>query len=317
MKRHFADFGYLAIVTTFLLLGCNETSLNGTSGTSKTRPKGNQDGIGKTDPVDDPEEDVDDGVEKDSKDEQETDTDAGSKETEEPEEPVLELEDAEKCRTKKEGRVNVVMIFDNSGSQNDSDLRSMRAGATALANTVSAEAKKEKAPLMALSVVKFSSNAAIGPNAWVETSDASFDSKITGDINWATADDGGDTYYAKAFAKAQELLGQRSTSASEKYHRNFIVFLTDGEPENNSDRTQALATATELVNTKGVALFPVGTGDGLDGDALSTLQQFALPKTGEVSPEHKGQLLQAETQQQITSIFSDIVKNLLVDPCKE
>jgi uncharacterized protein YegL len=216
------------------------------------------------------------------------------------------------CVSAGSGRMHTVLIFDNSGSQSGDDLASMRTGATGLANRVATEAAKAGAPVMSMSVVRFSSDAVIGANGWVKSTDAAFLSKITADINAATADDGGGTEYHTAFAKAQELYAQIDSTAATKTDRNFVVFLTDGDPDDDLD---ALPTAQSLVQDKGVAVIAIATGAS-GGDAVATLKQFALPAAGVVAPDHVGRQLLAETQAEIEQIFGNVASSILVDPCK-
>ena len=83
------------------------------------------------------------------------------------------------------GEVNVVLVFDNSGSQSSADLQSMRQGASSLVSELSSLASQSGAPFVPyVSTVRFSDTATIGSRRWVNLKTNSSDA--TSDVNEAT-----------------------------------------------------------------------------------------------------------------------------------
>lgn len=200
------------------------------------------------------------------------------------------------------GEVNIVLVFDNSGSQSSSDLQSMRSGAAGLLSELSALASQINSPFIPfVSVVRFSDSATIGANRWVNMKTNS--GGATTDVNAATADDGGNTHYAQALARVGDLFREKQASISKKNQRNFVVFLSDGEPDDDSAVRSAAQSVTDQA---GAVHITVGTG----GKKFTILKEMSGIVSANLPPNHRGQFFEASGQAALSATFRQVGDNL-------
>jgi uncharacterized protein YegL len=127
-------------------------------------------------------------------------------------------------------------------------------------------------------------------------------SVATSDVNAATADDGGSTYYVQALSRVAELFSRKQAAASKKNQRNFVVFLSDGAPD---DRAQVRSSAQGIADQAGAVFFTVATG----GDG-AVLQEMAGLVPSSPHPNHRGQYFQAAGQAALATTFRQVGDSL-------
>jgi uncharacterized protein YegL len=200
------------------------------------------------------------------------------------------------------GEVNVVLVFDNSGSQSSADLQSMRQGASSLISELSSLATQAGAPFIPyVSVVRFSNTATIGSRRWVNLKTNSGDA--SSDVNEATADDGGSTHYVQALQRVGDLFREKGASHSKANQRNFVVFLSDGEPD---DEGSVRSSAQSIADQHGAAYIAIGTG----GTTFTILKEMSGIISTNMKSGHSGQFFAAANQSAVSTTFRQVAERL-------
>jgi uncharacterized protein YegL len=195
------------------------------------------------------------------------------------------------------GQLNVVLVFDASGSQSDADQQSMRTGALSLLTELKTIAARVNSFAVNVSVVSFSAQATIASNRWVDVGKASAGTES--DINQATSGQSGGTIYANAIQKANELLREKGATPSKQEQRNYVVFLSDGEAK---DKDAVRGSAQSLVDQTGGVFLTIGTG----GSKFPELQMMSSLTTAQLPPDHRGQFTEAKDQTALSTVFRQV-----------
>ncbi len=241
---------------------------------------------------------------------------------------------------------NIVLVFDNSGSQLDTDpgpLPLRQLGAQKFVQTFSDYLLKAPQKKVHLSVVKFASDAEILTRdgllnlnkGWYELTTENRPKIDQAVIDASTNPDGG-TRYSPAFLNAVDLMNKKGTSVNEKTHRNFVVFLTDGAPNLTGFMPSGYPAPTEtelqiqapvniLVNTYGAAIIVMATGTRLGDDHLfggeggisdtkaeQIAQGLALPAVGITWPTHAGKYRRASTPDEAQASWDLLFNDMMV-----
>jgi|GEM_PF-1572952 len=195
------------------------------------------------------------------------------------------------------GQLNVVLVFDNSGSQSNSDLQSMRAGASILLSELKTIGARSNSFAANVSVVYFSSSASIGSNRWVDVGKNAAGAEA--DVNQATSKRGGDTFYGNAIQRANELLREKGASPAKQEQRNYVVFLSDGEPD---DKDAVNSSAQSLIDQTGGVFLTIGTG----GTSFPVLQSMSNMVSSQLPADHRGQFAVAKDQTALAGVFRQV-----------
>ena len=204
-------------------------------------------------------------------------------------------EDIDLCT--ENGEINMVLVFDNSSSQSSGDLESMRSGATNLVNQLSNIGLSKKFQTN-VSVVRFSSTATPGLNGWNNVNDGR--AQILQDITEATTDDSGSTQYQPALNEVENLFVTAQAGLAGDDKRNFVVFLSDGRPD---DDEGVAAVTQQLADTFNAAFLTIGTGS----DDFDVLQAMAQTRGNNNYPAgHQGKFFAAEDQANLATVFNQV-----------
>ncbi len=200
--------------------------------------------------------------------------------------------------------INVVLVLDNSGSQEDTDPTGVRRLASLeFAAKLDSVAKSNPKLKVSVSTISFARNVEFTSNRWVRLGDGAGLGRVSADINQATGPTRNGTYYAPALRAASQLLGEIGTDSAKKSHRNFVLFMTDGKP---NGAEQSSERQTELGNLTGrfdAAIIGVASGTGIDGEQVPEVEALAKPVSNPLKPKHVGQYIRARSGDDVTRAF--------------
>ena len=184
--------------------------------------------------------------------------------------------------------LNIVLVFDRSGSQSDDDQDNMEAGARGFITNLNKLSTEGKRVAARASVVRFNGDSQIGANRWQDIMTAGGMQTTFTDIGWANSGNSGDTHYHEALANVETLLNEIKAQVSNANSRNFVVFLSDGEPDSQS---KVMPAAQSVLDKFGVAYISIGIG--IEDEQY--LRQMAALKNPQTPQDHTGQYIDADS----------------------
>ncbi|MCX6110821.1 MAG: VWA domain-containing protein [Proteobacteria bacterium] len=203
---------------------------------------------------------------------------------------------------RKSALYNVVMVFDVSGSQAQTDPTKLRvSGAKDFLTKLSSFADANPASKFNVSITGFASDATFGAHGWEALNKTTL-ADMTLDIDKVTAKESAGTHYLAALTATDQLLTKINASATDKTTRTFVIFMTDGEPNGPGTLNQINAATAALTTTRGAAMIMLGTGTGVSANGEKVLQGMALPNPGIVNPKHVGRYHRVATTEQMAKI---------------
>jgi len=203
---------------------------------------------------------------------------------------------------RKSSLYNIVMVFDVSGSQAQTDPTKLRVtGAKDFLNKLSAFADATPTSKFNISITGFANTSTFGAHGWKALNKSTL-GDLTSDINTITAPLSVGTFYLTGLNAADKLLLQQNATAANNAVRNFVIFMTDGEPNGFATIAQINGAAADLANNRGAAMIMLGTGTGVSAKGEGILQNMALPKTGIVNGKHTGKYFRVATEAQMAKI---------------
>ncbi len=200
--------------------------------------------------------------------------------------------------------INVVLVLDNSGSQDDTDPTGVRRLASLdFAAKLDSVAKSNPKLKVSVSTISFARSVEFTSNRWVKLGDATGLARVNADINQATGPTRNGTYYAPALRSAAQLLGEIGTDSGKKAHRNFVLFMTDGKPNGAEQSAERQTELGQLTGRFDAAIIGVASGTGIDGDQVPEVEALAKPVSNPLKPKHIGQYIRARSADDVTRAF--------------
>ena len=211
------------------------------------------------------------------------------------------------CLAKTAGQYNIVMVYDASLSQTLTDPGQLRVSGSKQFVTAFAEfAEQNQGVTVNIATANFSVGSSFGSHGWVKARQATLPNLLT-DIDQVSPGLGLGTHYLDGLQAADKLFQQIAATPDPKT-RNFLIFLTDGEPNGPATVADINAQVATLVKTYGAAMLLVGTGTQVSLNADTVLKGMALPNPGTVSPTHIGQYFKVTSPQDMAGINNILVK---------
>lgn len=219
------------------------------------------------------------------------------------------------CFAKKAREYNIVIAIDASLSQRLNDPRNLRGQAVVkLASNLSSFARQNGNQTVKMAIIGFARDAQEGPNGITNlTTDSS--AKITQDLITISSMAGVGTNYDAALIQSKLLFDRMGAGQKSQNQRNFLVFISDGEPNRGADgpslNTSALLSSinrqvTSLIDTFDVALITVATGSDIGENGLNIIKSMAKPTEQRVHPDHKGHYLRVEDDAGLSALDNRI-----------
>jgi Mg-chelatase subunit ChlD len=219
------------------------------------------------------------------------------------------------CFAKKALEYNIIIAVDASLSQRLNDPRNLRGQAVIkLAANLSSFARQNGNQTVKMAVIGFARDAQEGPNGITNlTTDSP--SKITQDLITISNMAGVGTNYDAALVQSKLLFDRMGAGKKSASQRNFLVFISDGEPNRGENgpslNTDALLGTinrhvTNLIDTFDAALITVATGSDIGENGLTIIKSMAKPADQRAHPDHKGHFIRVEDDAGLSALDNRI-----------
>jgi hypothetical protein len=325
-----------AMLLAFFSLACKSTTFSGSGGQGKRQsadgkkdaPDGDTDTPDAGDgPDSDGDSDSDGGPDSGEVDTG-TDKDAGGVDSDADQANGGNLGETNDCLAAKADSYNIMMIFDRSRSQLDTDPAFVRRdGALAFVDRVYSYIQTNPKARVYMSTLAFNEASVRGANGWQRLKDTSID-VIKSDITTATSNPDGGTAYSPVLKDAANFFEQINSQTNPSRTRNYVVFLTDGLPNalasgfggfpggfggGGSDVETAAdipVAVDNLVKNFGVAMIAIASGPGIPPEGESVVQGLAQPTTGIKDKNHVGIYRRAQTPEDLKQVFDKLLSDI-------
>lgn len=227
----------------------------------------------------------------------------------------------DECLSAKADNYNVLLVFDNSGSQNKTDPTYVRRdGALSFIDKFYDYAKKNPKAAVNIGTLAFN-NASMRPgNGWLRLRTDDLMNQIKGEIQTATSNPDGATAYSPVLRDGVEFFKTIDT-AVEGRSRNYVVFLTDGQPNAAEfpagspmlveTMTDISDVVTDLTSNYGVAFIAVASGSGLSVEGEQIVQSYlAKPDIGVVAKDHIGMYRRAHDAAELKQVMDSLIADI-------
>ena len=223
------------------------------------------------------------------------------------------------CLKIKAENYNILLIFDNSGSQTQTDPDAVRRdGALYFVDQFADYARRNPQTIVRFGVLSFNHGSNQISDQWLQMSDVQVD-QIKQQITTATTRPNGGTAYSPVLRDAERFYGLLNDG--DRRIKNYTVFLTDGLP-NASDLGTILGGAigfgrvekmtdipialNALVTNHDVAMIAIATGPDIPPQGESITQDLAKPTVGTSDPKHVGIYRRAKTPEELKEVWKGL-----------
>lgn len=222
------------------------------------------------------------------------------------------------CLQKKADNYNILLIFDNSGSQKETDPDAVRQqGALAFVDQFADYVKRQPKAIVRFGTLGFNTASIRVGQGWLKVQDDQIQ-QIKDEITAATSDPNGGTAYSPVLKDAATYYA--ALNDGDRKIKNYVVFLTDGLPnaaggggilgglvEKMEDIPVAIDT---LVSTYDVAMIAIAAGPGIPAEGESITQSLAKPAVGSKDPKHVGVYHRARTTDELKQVWDGLFKSI-------
>jgi len=200
---------------------------------------------------------------------------------------------------------NIMFIFDKTGSQVTTDPTLVRrSGALQFLTQLSSYAAANPKVSVYSSVLAFNTESVRASSGWLLVNSTNTPT-ISQEITIATSNPAGATSYSPVLRDASSFFDQVNSQPNAAKARNYIVFLTDGEP--NADNPAAIEAAVNtLVTKQNVAIIAVAAGPQVSAAGESVVKNLALPTQSSKFADHVGQYYRAANDVDFTAVWSKL-----------
>ena len=204
---------------------------------------------------------------------------------------------------------NIMFVFDNTGSQLTTDPTNVRrSGALSFLDQFNTYVGKFPAAQVYMGVLSFNTKSIHSTNGWMLLNTIN-SSVIKQEIVTATTNPNGLTSFSPVLKDAATFFAQVNALPGGQNSRNYLVFLTDGDP--NLDTPAAINSAVaDLVNNYGVAMIALATGPQVTKAGENLVQALALPTTPGKFPDHMGRYYRAPDAPTLEKTWKDLFGTL-------
>lgn len=308
-------------VVTVLVIGCMETSFSG-SGSSKPPPHQDR----KANQGNDKDSDIIKNTNGDKRDRR-PGLDADSNNATNADD--LDVESANKiddCLKAKADDYNILMIFDNSGSQEATDPENIRReGAISFVDQFAEYARRNPNAVVRFGVLSFNEDSVRIGDSWLKVQNNQI-LPIKQQIIQATTNPAGGTAYSPVLRDATTFFG--ALSDEDRKVKNYVVFLTDGLPNaagidslvgitnaaGPDDAVEKMAdipiAVDNLVKQYNVAVIAIAAGPGIPAAGEHITRSLAQPKQGINAPDHIGMYFRATTPHDLKDVWESLMTSI-------
>lgn len=231
--------------------------------------------------------------------------------------PVAQSGINESCLAKKARDYHIAVVIDSSLSQRITDPQNLRGEAVVkFAKNLETFAKKSAGRSVQLAIIGFAAAARTGGNSPVDLARDSAD-KVTQDVIGTSRIGGIGTNYEAGLTEADKALRAMGAQKGQLTQRNFVIFLSDGEPNrgsagrggNSAPLISGIQTQVgNLVSTLDVALITIASGTDIDARGIDIIQQMAQPSGQGTIPDHLGHYIRVDSGDDLEGLSQELGK---------
>jgi len=223
------------------------------------------------------------------------------------------------CLSRKAREYNIAIAIDSSISQKQSDPQNLRgAAATSFAQAMAGVANAQAKISIELAIIGFSGGARTGRNSPVDLGQSGHDG-VARDVSDLVDQLGAGTNFEAGLLESEKALIRMGAEKGKRNQRNFIIFLTDGEP-NRSEKgsifdavlnPSAMIDAinqkvSSLVSELDVAMISIASGTDLNEEGIRLISNMAQPSQNSVYPDHKGTYIRADSEDDLEGLSQQL-----------
>ena len=173
-----------------------------------------------------------------------------------------------------------------------------------------------------MSSLAFNQGSVRGANGWQRLKDTSIN-VIKQDITTATSNPDGNTAYSPVLKDAANFFEQINKQTNPDRTRNYVIFLTDGEPNALQDPLGGIlgggaeetipditAAVDNLVKNYGVAIIAIASGTGIAPEGEQFVTRMAQPTTGIKDKNHVGIFRRTQTSEELKLVFDKLLTDI-------
>lgn len=219
------------------------------------------------------------------------------------------------CLKKKAFNYNVVIVLDNSLSQTKTDPNRVRRDVSKdFVARFNRLVSRKPDTAVNISVMQFSNRAKRATPSWIRM-DGKDNANVIAEpidnlrqaIDLATEKETGGTNFGPAFEEAATLLDELGPSRRDATTKNYVLFMTDGEP---TDSYKVADISASIFGKHNAAILAVASGSGIKAAGENKVQALALPTEG----THKGGYYRAATPEALKDTWEKLFVDLVA--CK-
>jgi uncharacterized protein YegL len=219
------------------------------------------------------------------------------------------------CLKKKAFNYNVVIVLDNSLSQKSTDPNRVRRNVSRdFVARFNKLVQRKPDTLVNISVLQFSGASKRATPSWIRM-DGKDEVTVVSEpidnlrkaIDLATEKESGGTNFGPAFKEAAALLGELGPSRLEASTKNYVLFMTDGEP---TDSYKVSDISASIFGQHNAAILAIASGSGIKAGGEKKVEELAIPTEG----AHKGGYYRADTPEALKDAWEKLFVDLVA--CK-
>lgn len=219
------------------------------------------------------------------------------------------------CLSKKAGEYNIVIVVDTSTSQKDTDPNQLRVKAgTAFIKDLALYAKAQPEISVEVGIVGFAGTSRLGAHGPLDVGKVGPEG-LSADLVALNATLSSGTNYEAGLNNAATLLTQMGAKKGTANQRNFVIFMSDGEPNTSTTtptrqsttiplalKQAIISNVNKMVSNFDSAMVTIASGTQISQAGIEVLGSMALPTIGNPNAEHVGKFVRVDSEAAFESL---------------
>lgn len=220
------------------------------------------------------------------------------------------------CLAKKGSDYNIVVVIDTSLSLRSTDPNNLRSAAVnKFTQNLEGFAKAGKGRSVKVAIVGFARNAKLGNNSPVNLGQDGA-AKVIQDVVTLTRTSGIGTNYEAGLNEARQALVDMDAKKGKANQRNFLIFLSDGEPNRGNDGARPANQLIGPINSQveslakdlDVAVISIASGSDIKQQGIDIIKNMAENSTKTSFSDHKGQFIRVDSDDDLEGLSKELGK---------
>jgi len=213
------------------------------------------------------------------------------------------------CLAKKAGEYNIVILVDTSNSQRTTDPNLLRVKAgTAFIKDLAQYAKLQPGMSIEVGIAGFAGVSTLGAHGALDVGKVGSED-LSADLAALNVTLGPGTNFEAGLNNAVALFTRMGAKKGTVSQRNFVIFLSDGEPNMSTTlqpvqitanpqalKTAILANVNKIVSDFDAAMITIASGTQISPAGIEVINSMALPTVGTPYPEHTGKYIRVDSE---------------------